>query len=63
LYGNARKDQAKAVDDYRKALALGGTATLPELFSAAGVRFAFDAETLGTAVALVEATIEELSTV
>jgi oligoendopeptidase F len=63
LFGNARKDQAKAVEAYRKALALGGTATLPELFETAGVRFAFDASTLGKAVALVEQTIEELSAV
>ena len=63
IFGNAREDQAKAVEAYRKALALGGTVTLPELFEAAGVRFAFDAETLGKAVALVEQTIDELSTI
>lgn len=63
LFGSARKNQAVAVANYRKALALGGTATLPELFAAAGVRFAFDAETLGNAVQLVESTIESLSVV
>jgi oligoendopeptidase F len=63
LFGNARKDQAKAVEAYREALALGGTVPLPELFETAGVRFAFDADTLGKAVALVEQTIEELSAV
>jgi oligoendopeptidase F len=63
IFGNARNDQAKAVEAYRKALALGGTVTLPELFETAGVRFAFDAETLGKAVALVEQTIEELSAI
>ncbi|MBK8134304.1 MAG: M3 family oligoendopeptidase [Chloroflexi bacterium] len=63
IFGNARKDQAQAVWHYRKALALGGTVTLPDLFGAAGVRFAFDVETLGSAVALVEQTIEELAAV
>jgi len=63
LFGNARKDQGKAVEAYRQALALGGTVTLPELFETAGVRFAFDADTLGKAVALVEQTIDELSAV
>jgi oligoendopeptidase F len=30
------------VADYRRALALGGSRPLPELFAAAGIRFAFD---------------------
>lgn len=63
LFGNAKQNQAEAVAAYRRALALGGTVTLPALFEAAGVRFAFDAETLGKAVALVETTIEELSAI
>jgi oligoendopeptidase F len=45
---------------YRKALALGGTATLPELYAAAGATFAFDAGTLRKAVDLIEHTIAEL---
>jgi len=63
VFANALKDQPRAVADYRKALALGGTANLPDLFAAAGVRFAFDAETLGRAVELLEHTIGELETV
>jgi len=39
---------------------LGGTATLPELYAAAGARFALDAPTLQEAVSLLEKTIEEL---
>jgi oligoendopeptidase F len=53
-------DQAGAVASYRKALALGGTATLPELYAAAGATFAFDASTLQRAVELIERTIAEL---
>ena len=60
VWRNARDDQQGAVARYRAALKLGGTATLPELYAAAGARFAFDAETLGEAVALIEATISEL---
>lgn len=63
VYANALSDQAGAVANYRKALALGGTANLPDLFGAAGVRFAFDADTLGGAVELVERTIRDLETV
>jgi oligoendopeptidase F len=63
IWGNAQHDQAQAVAEYRKALALGGTATLPELFSAAGARFAFDAATLQAAVSLMENTIEKLEAI
>ncbi len=60
VWANALNDQAAAVAAYRRALALGGTRPLPELYAAAGARFAFDAETLGKAVRLMEETIESL---
>ncbi len=60
IFGNALKDQAGAVAAYRKALSLGGTVTLPQLFAAAGARFAFDSATLKTAVDLMEKVIGEL---
>ena len=60
LWANAIKDQAGAVAAYRHALSLGGTVSLPELYSAAGIRFAFDAETLQMAVDLIERTLDEL---
>ena len=46
VWGNALKDQAKAVADYRYALSLGATRPLPELFKAAGAKLAFDVDTL-----------------
>ena len=60
VFGRARKDQKKAVMDYRKALALGGSVPLPDLFSAAGAKFAFDVNTLKHAVDLMEQVIDEL---
>ena len=54
VWSNARKDQTKAVADYRKALALGATVPLPQLFDAAGAKFAFDTKTLKEAVDLME---------
>jgi oligoendopeptidase F len=60
VWSNAHKDQKKAVADYRHALSLGATRPLPELFKAAGAKLAFDAETLKTAVDLMESTILEL---
>lgn len=61
VWRNALHDQAGAVSQYKAALALGGTRTLPELFAAAGARFAFDAATLGELVDLVESTIGSLA--
>jgi oligoendopeptidase F len=59
VWGNALRDQAGAVAAYRRALALGGTVSLPELFQAAGARLAFDPDTLGEAVALIEGEMEK----
>lgn len=39
VWRNYRRDRKGAVEAYRKALALGGTRPLPELFAAAGVSF------------------------
>jgi oligoendopeptidase F len=62
VFGNARRDQKRAIADYRKALALGSTVSLPELFATAGAKFAFDAETLKKAVELLEERIAEMET-
>ncbi len=60
VWANALEDQENAVKQYRQALALGGTRNLHELFGAAGAKFAFDADTLGQAVELIESTINDL---
>jgi oligoendopeptidase F len=60
VWRNARANQAAALAAYRRALALGGTATLPDLFAAAGARFAFDTPTMQSAVDLLEQAIDEL---
>ncbi len=62
LFGNALKDQGKAVAQYRRALALGATVGLPQLFAAAGAKFAFDAAILKAAIDLMEKTVGELET-
>ena len=46
VWANALKDQAGAVAAYRKALSLGGSVPLPELYRTAGAKFAVDADTL-----------------
>ena len=60
VWRNALANQAQAVANYRKALALGATATLPQLFAAAGAKFSFDAATLRQAVTLIEDTMRQL---
>lgn len=60
VWANALDNQSQAVADYRKALALGGTATLPELFRTAGAQFGFDRDLLGKAVGLLKETLDTL---
>jgi len=61
VWRNALDNQADAVTRYRKALSLGCTVPLPQLYEAAGAKLAFDAETLGQAIALMERTIADLN--
>ena len=60
IWKNAMGDQAGAVKQYREALALGGTVPLVELYQSAGAKLAFDEQTLGEAVSLIESTLGEL---
>ncbi|HXV44983.1 MAG TPA: M3 family oligoendopeptidase [Anaerolineae bacterium] len=63
VWRNALTDQAEAVASYRRALALGGTVSLPQLYATAGAKFAFDGPTLGSAINLIEETIAALEAV
>ncbi len=60
VWRNSLTDHAGALAAYRRALALGATAPLPQLYEAAGAKLAFDAETMGDLVALVEEQIAAL---
>lgn len=60
VWRNALRDQSKAVATYRQALQLGGTRTLPQLFSAAGADFRFDEPMLKELVSLIEDTVAQL---
>jgi oligoendopeptidase F len=60
VWANALRDQQGAVAAYRRALALGATVTLPELYAAANAKFAFDANTLRMAVDLIESQLAVL---
>lgn len=61
VWHNALRDQAAAIAQYRESLALGGTRPLPDLYAAAGARFAFDIPVVTEAVTLLEETMIGLS--
>lgn len=60
IWRNAMRDQPGAVKAYRAALGLGCTRSIPELYAAAGIKFAFDRETLQEVTDLAESIIERL---
>jgi oligoendopeptidase F len=60
VWMNSLKNPAGAVTAYRRALSLGASRPLPQLFEAAGARLAFDAETLQEAVSTMESMIANL---
>jgi oligoendopeptidase F len=60
VWRNYRSDPAAAVAAYRGALALGGSRPLPELFAAAGARFAMDEAPLRGVVDDAMARLREL---
>jgi oligoendopeptidase F len=47
LWVQSKKDYRAAVENYRKALKLGGSRPLPELFAAAGLKFDLSEKVLG----------------
>ncbi len=59
IWQRARHDRRGAVAAYRRALAVGGSRPLPELFAAADIQFDFSEQTLRP---LIEAIREELDT-
>jgi oligoendopeptidase F len=60
LWLKAREDPQRALANYRTALGLGGTRSLPDLFNAAGIRFDFSARTLKPLMAALSEELEQL---
>ena len=59
VWANSKRDKARSLEAYKRALSLGGSRPLPELFSAAGCPFDFSDKTMKPLVALVR---QELAT-
>ena len=60
VWRNFRSDPQRAVGAYRRALSLGGSRTLPELFAAAEVEFDMSERLMGPLVEAVVQRIDEL---
>ena len=60
VWRNSLRDPKEAVRQYRRALALGATRPLPELFSAAGARLIFDSDGMRELMTLVEEELDKL---
>ena len=60
LWRDAQRDGAGTMQRYKRALALGGTRGLPEIYAAAGARLIFDADGMGELVTLVEQRLDSL---
>jgi oligoendopeptidase F len=54
IWQNSLEDKNKALEQYRYALSLGSSRPLPELFEAAGAKFAFDRKTVRELVQFVK---------
>jgi oligoendopeptidase F len=60
VWANSRRDKVKALADYKKSIALGGSRPLPELFAAAGCKFEFSAATIKPLIQLVRSELAKL---
>jgi oligoendopeptidase F len=61
VWANSRRNKAEALAQYQRALALGNSRPLPELFAAAGCRFSFDRATVKPLVHLVKNELAKLN--
>jgi oligoendopeptidase F len=61
IWQRSLTDRAGAVADYKKALALGGSRPLPELFAAAGTRFDFGDELIASLMRTVRTELDRLN--
>lgn len=60
VWANSKANKAKALNDYKQSLSLGGSRPLPELFAAAGCKLQFDAPTIQPLIQLARAELKKL---
>jgi oligoendopeptidase F len=60
LWKQFKQNKEAALDNYSKALGLGGTATLPRLYEAAGLKFNFSGDNINQLMLFVDAEMKAL---
>ncbi len=60
VWRNSRRNRANAVEAYKRGLSLGGSRTLPELFTATGIRFDFSEATIRPLMEEVSSELDQL---
>ncbi|MEO5594069.1 MAG: M3 family oligoendopeptidase [Chitinophagaceae bacterium] len=60
LWKQFKQNKEAALDNYSKALSLGGTATLPRLYEAAGLKFNFSGDNINQLMQFVDKEMKEL---
>lgn len=61
VWANSKRDPKRALQDYQKALGLGGSRPLPELFQTAGCPFDFGQKTVQPLVQLLRSELNKLN--
>ena len=60
MYKQYKEDPEQALENYKKALSLGSSQSIKEVYEAAGIRFDFSSETIKELMAFVEKELELL---
>ena len=60
MYKQYKENPKQALENYKKALSLGSSKSLTEVYEAAGIRFDFSSETIKELMAFVEKELELL---
>jgi oligoendopeptidase F len=61
MWKQYKENPAAAIENYTKALSMGGTQTLPELYKTAGLSFDFSSEKISELMDLVRAELQKLT--
>jgi oligoendopeptidase F len=61
VWANSKRNKGEALASYQRALAMGNSRPLPELFAAAGCKFSFNRETVQPLVRLVKDELAKLN--
>ncbi len=60
MWRNYKQNPEQTLDNYEKALSLGYSKTLPELYETAGIKFDFSAEYIGELMTFVKSELDKL---